>query len=217
MSSTDNDKDKDFVLSSDYNNHEISPTSEKEYYSTGNNSFQRTSAKHFLFAVVGFLILIALSLIVLFRSYNLAEKVQLSALESRLEQLENKLVALEKDDKVLSRPGVSAKQLRLLGEKFDRLESSVAARIDNMIKNLSNLQPKPTPTASQKAPVTQPVKTTKKEIKPKIHTVIEGETLYRISRRYGLTIDQLRQYNKLGAAASIYPGQELKLTPPKSN
>jgi len=41
-----------------------------------------------------------------------------------------------------------------------------------------------------------------------------GETLYSISRRYGLTVDQLRTYNNIGKDTAIRPGQKLKLSPP---
>ena len=48
-----------------------------------------------------------------------------------------------------------------------------------------------------------------------MHTVKQGDTLYRISRRYQLSVDQLRKYNKLGTKAAIYPGQQLYVTPPQ--
>ena len=49
----------------------------------------------------------------------------------------------------------------------------------------------------------------------KIHTVKQGENLYRISRRYNLSVDQIRQYNQLDSKADIYPGQKLKVSPPQ--
>jgi len=45
-----------------------------------------------------------------------------------------------------------------------------------------------------------------------VHEVSAGETLYSISRRYGLTVDQLRAYNNIGQDAAIRPGQRLRLT-----
>jgi LysM repeat protein len=59
----------------------------------------------------------------------------------------------------------------------------------------------------------KPAKQKQKEIKSTVHKVQAGETLYRISRRYGLTIDQLLKYNKLTPETKIHPGQELKLAP----
>ncbi|MEA3485897.1 MAG: LysM domain-containing protein, partial [Candidatus Aerophobetes bacterium] len=46
----------------------------------------------------------------------------------------------------------------------------------------------------------------------KYHTVRKGETLYRISRFYGVTVDEIRRTNHLGSNTEIYPGQKLLIT-----
>jgi LysM repeat protein len=51
------------------------------------------------------------------------------------------------------------------------------------------------------------------ERKTRYHEVRAGETLWGISRRYGLTIDELRLLNELAPGTVIYPGQNLKLGP----
>ena len=66
-----------------------------------------------------------------------------------------------------------------------------------------------------KSEATEAAPAVKKEPSGKTHTVKQGDTLYRISRRYNLSVEQLRQYNKLDPKASIYPGQKLKVTSPK--
>ena len=43
------------------------------------------------------------------------------------------------------------------------------------------------------------------------HKVDSDETLYRISRRYGVTVDKIRLLNQLGRDATIYPGQWLRV------
>lgn len=48
---------------------------------------------------------------------------------------------------------------------------------------------------------------------PKVHEVRSGDSLWSIAHRYGLTIDVLRRFNKLGARAMVHPGQKLKLVP----
>jgi murein DD-endopeptidase MepM/ murein hydrolase activator NlpD len=45
------------------------------------------------------------------------------------------------------------------------------------------------------------------------HTVIKGDTLYNISRRYGLTVDSLRQINNLPENSILQIGQKLKIIP----
>jgi lipoprotein NlpD len=48
------------------------------------------------------------------------------------------------------------------------------------------------------------------------HTVREGETLYSIAFRYGLSQQDLAAWNGLGDGRLIYPGQKLRLTKPDS-
>ena len=87
----------------------------------------------------------------------------------------------------------------------------MTARIANMANQLQPSAPQSAPEAkTATAPIAD-----QKETKAKIHTVQKGETLYRIGRQYNLSVEQLRQYNKLDAKASIYPGQKLNVSPPQ--
>jgi LysM repeat protein len=163
-----------------------------------------------IIAVAGFLILGILLIAALSRMQDLAEKKQLSALVSRLEQLERQLAGLADVDNQSGLSPTSQKQFDLLTERHNRLDSTVSAKMDLVIKALENQKQMPVPKKGLGKETPQPVK---KETKPKVHKVQTGETLYRISQRYGLTVEQLRDYNQLGVNPKIYPGQELKLTP----
>ncbi len=55
-----------------------------------------------------------------------------------------------------------------------------------------------------------------KDAEPRYHLVRTGETLWGISRRYGLTVEELRLLNKLGPGAVIHPNQKLALGPGSS-
>ncbi|MEO9477511.1 MAG: LysM peptidoglycan-binding domain-containing protein [Cyclobacteriaceae bacterium] len=48
--------------------------------------------------------------------------------------------------------------------------------------------------------------------KPKVHMVQPGESLWAISRKYDLTVDQIKEWNGMSESGSLHPGQELKLT-----
>ncbi len=52
--------------------------------------------------------------------------------------------------------------------------------------------------------------------KGRMHRVRSGETLRVIAARYGITPEQLREWNGLKTAASVRPGQTLRLAPPRS-
>ncbi len=104
-------------------------------------------------------------------------------------------------------------QFQQLAARLDRLEADINSKMDQIIKALESRKEPPTqpPIPAAKAP--QPEKKEEKAAKPQIHKVRAGETLYRISRRYGITVEQLRKINNLGPNAKIYPGQEIKLAP----
>lgn len=48
----------------------------------------------------------------------------------------------------------------------------------------------------------------------KSHKVKKGETLYRISKQYNVTVDQLRAWNNKGNSNTIYAGENLQVVPP---
>lgn len=214
MAQSENGNDKDFVLSSDYQSQDPMESQEDTYYESGGGASGGLTFKHIYVAIGGFLILIVLCVVLIARSYSLAEKAQLLALESRLAQLEGRLGSLEGEG-ALSQTGGQGNQLILLTERLDQLEANMTARMNNMVKELNAPPPKTASQAVQKTETPKQLPAETKETKAKMHTVKQGETLYRISRRYNLSVDQLREYNKLGANAAIYPGQQLQVTPPK--
>ena len=209
-----NGDDKDFVLSSSYEDKETLESREELYRGSSSNAAGGKVFKHIYIAIGGFLILIVLSVVVIARTYSLAEKVQLLALESRLEQMENRLGLIEGEGG-FAQTGGQGNQLILLTERLDQLEANMTARINSMANQLNAAPAKPVAKATTKTEAAVPAPDLEKETKAKIHTVKQGETLYRISRRYNLSVEQLRQYNELDPKASIYPGQKLKVSSPK--
>ena len=214
MGQLGNGDDKDFVLSSSYQDGDALESREDLYHGSGSNASGGQAFKHIYIAIGGFLILIVLSVIGIARTYSLAEKVQLLALESRLEQMEGRLGSFAGEGG-LSQTAGQGNQLILLTERLDQLEANMTARINSLANQLDTAPAKPVAEAATKKEAAVPAQALKKETKAKIHTVKKGETLYRISRRYNLSIEQLRQYNQLDQKASIYPGQELKVSSPK--
>ena len=45
------------------------------------------------------------------------------------------------------------------------------------------------------------------------HRVEKGETLYRISKQYGVSVEELRRLNNIGTDNTIHPGQRLMVSP----
>ena len=214
MGQLENGDDKDFVLSSSYQDGDALESRQDLYHGSGSNASGGQAFKHIYIAIGGFLILIVLSVVVIARTYSLAEKVQLLALESRLEQMENRLRIIEGEGGLAQTAG-QGNQLILLTERLDQLEANMTARINSMANQLNAAPAKPVAEAATKTEAAVPAPVLKNETKAKIHTVKQGETLFRISRHYNLSVEQLRQFNQLDQKASIYPGQKLKVSSPK--
>jgi len=115
---------------------------------------------------------------------------------------------------------VDQNQVLLIEKKLGRLESEftslkvyIASKLDQAIKEMErDRNPAPARNPSPSADPA-PAQAEQNEAKPKVHKVVVGESLSRISRYHGLTVQQLREYNGLDANSVIHPGQELRLTP----
>jgi LysM repeat protein len=133
--------------------------------------------------------------------------------DGRIQQIEDRIVTLEKrlaelnavEEKLsaLERDGQAYLQAI---ERLNRLETTVSMRVDQIAKSLTAQQTKkPTP-QTQTQPSAKPAAAKSKTL---THVVKSGDTLYAIGRQYNLTIDQLRRDNNLGKTSTIKPGQKL--------
>jgi LysM repeat protein len=136
------------------------------------------------------------------------------ALQDRVATLEKQLMELngiEERLQTLERDGQSYLQAV---EKLNRMETSLSQRMDQLSKTLSATPPKP---AAARPSEKQTAQKTVKQPNAVTYVVKSGDTLYAISRRYQVTIDQLRTDNNLGKKSTLRPGQKLIVNPPRSN
>ena len=133
--------------------------------------------------ILGLFVLVA----VLFqRSSNIDSGSKMRSLERRIKQLEERLYRLDRIEAELEQIEEKNKQFTTFMDTFSRLE---------------------TPSKRSTA------QTSEKQKKAIYHEVLAGETLYAISRRHGITVDELRRLNKLEPEAIIYPKQRLLIRP----
>jgi LysM repeat protein len=114
-------------------------------------------------------------------------KEDLDLINGRLEQLENKILQLE------AQFTETKESVTTLGSYVKTLEE----RIDTFTKKIEKT-PVPKQAISQE--------------KKQYHNVVRGDTLYSISRKYGLSVEEIRRLNNLNKNQSIQPGQKLMVT-----
>ena len=140
---------------------------------------------------------------------TLSEKVAL--LTKRLDDIEFRLGNLEQANTGDAGLTTLRTQTENLAQQVQNLETKLGQNLNQLNGKLATLE------KSQKA-VTPPApaapQKTTKAAKPRIHVVKAGETLYQISRKYGLTVDQLKKLNQMGKDVTIRPGQELVVGQP---
>jgi len=136
-------------------------------------------------------------LIIVLLSSGKGDSRQFSVFEERLARLEKRILVVEDITTRLSALEKDAGNSGMLETRMERLETTIAKKMNEMETKINRL-------SLQRAATTQPGGTA-------YHVVQKGDTLYGISKRYGITIDGLRKLNKLGKAATIQPGQKLRV------
>jgi LysM repeat protein len=134
---------------------------------------------------------------------------KIASFENRLKKLEERVVSFQGTDDKVTQALEQAQALEQFKERFDQLEASMTLRMDHVVKGMNNLQKKIVQVRTKKTEVVKPAKVAKKTTKKRYYTVRRGDTLYKISRRYGLTVKKIRILNKLSDKAVIHPGQKL--------
>jgi LysM repeat protein len=166
----------------------------------------KKSQKQFLvFAAAAVLILIIASSL-LFKAHDRALKVDINTVHLKLTTLEMGVSRLEGE----------VKELRQFVSERKEPETHPTPRIDELSRRMDRLENRiaavaPGPQASTPAP-----EKTTPQTKAKYHEVRRGETLFRISKDYGLSLEQLCRLNQITPETPIQPGQKLLVSPQKS-
>jgi LysM repeat protein len=227
MHEQDTNPTDNFVMSG---KHATGEEREETYgFASGESASAKRSLKPVLIAAAGLLIAVIFVLMFLSGSPKSSEKEQVKSHEARLRSIEEKLAKLEWLDTGLARLDRKEKEIASLSERMLQLESALNLKVDQLSKQMAKpqatKQPEPSPSKAESAPskaeppaqkaVASPAPTGK-DTKTKVHVVQKGETLYGISRKYGITVDELLKLNKISSKDPIKPGQQLVVGSAKS-
>jgi len=175
---------------------------------------KKTSSIPLVLLGLGFVVMIILFLVFLSRTADMASKTKIASMEKRLILLEENLGKIGEIDEKLILLDTQGKKFELFVDRLDRFETSMSLRMDIINNELFTSQKRGKKAAEIKKP--EPTKITKKKAQPIYHEVKAKETLYQISRRYGLTVDDLRKLNRFTPETVIHPGQKIIVTPLES-
>jgi LysM repeat protein len=203
--------DDNFVMSDEHPSQENDDDRE-EYFEAPVSRWDLKSHKPVIFGAIGLVLLSIMVWLFLSVGRQPADNSAAGELESRMTQLEEKLAKLEWLDQGLARLDKQEKNYEALVQRIDRLEAAMkqqSALIDKKIRLLGTRPPAPKSAAKKTAPTAEKSKTANDGI----HVVKSGDNLYRISQKYGISLDQLRKLNNLSATSKIFPGQKLKVAP----
>jgi LysM repeat protein len=130
-------------------------------------------------------------------------------LESKIEQLEKTVAKINAIDEKLTALENQSQKFMLAVDRLDRFETAISLRVEQVDKTLAALQKVTEASGSKPGVAPQAPDVSRNDTTETYHTVSTGDTLYSISRRYGLTVEQLRKSNQLPEGATIYEGQKL--------
>jgi LysM repeat protein len=139
-------------------------------------------------------------------------------LEERIQNLEDTYKKFESIDSKVTRIWEQAKSFENFKNRFDRTEASMSLRMDHLASNIDAVKKqlrttdsfsKSTHSIIESAQKKTPVKRAAKSRSVRYHTVTAKETLYGISVKYGIKLENLLEMNHLRKDAIIQPGQKL--------
>lgn len=133
---------------------------------------------------------------------------QLRLMEKRLDDMEFRLGNLVQSSAAGSDLSSLQKVDENLSQRFDALEKKLEGRLNQMNAALVQVQKQRAAAPPQPPKVAKPAPATPQTRR---HTVQNGETLYKISRKYGMSVDELRKLNGIGKDFKIIAGQKLKV------
>ncbi|HJX33869.1 MAG TPA: LysM peptidoglycan-binding domain-containing protein [Desulfatiglandales bacterium] len=141
-----------------------------------------------------------------------ADGKKLLEIDKRLGDIENRLNKIENTAKNISSIDEQRTKFEIsLMNRIEGIESLIAKKAVTDTEKHDTLHMEAAVKKSDQKSETENHDVTEANIR--YHQVLAGETLYRISLKYGLTVEELRRINKIPPEAVIYVGQRLKVTP----
>ncbi len=172
------------------------------------------NSNEMLLTVMGIGLFVVILVFVVFvpKARNRVDNRQLDLFDARLKEMEDRLINIEWADKKLKQFEDKSKKINMMEERMDKLEAVLSMKLDLIKKNIEETREESQPSRKpQKSTAHRNAKVSQKKATKRYHYVRAGDTLYGISRRYSISVKELRSINRFSSGKSIYPGQKLLL------
>ncbi len=176
-------------------------TEAEEVYSPDRKQAGTDKKKLGIFAAIGVVALAVIGGIYMMLGGGGVSKDEVRLIQTKIGSLEQKITAMEKQQAAL--------QARLPAEGA---EAALTGKVDTLAQRVEALEKKPVAVVAEKPKAAQKAAQKEKAAASpgkKIHTVQKGETIYGISKKFGIKPDDLRKLNNLGPEDPVKPGQKL--------
>lgn len=184
---------------------------DEDFQHTENMSSLSFREKPFLWGSIGLIFLI--SVFALFSNGNddSLEK-EINLISDRLGQIEQKIDLMEGDikEKEANQSGINT--LRKSLSKLENSGKSVQGQVNDLTKKINKLEKELTSVQAERKNQSTVNIAPKKSEKMITHTVRKGDTLYRISQKYNVQVNEIQRLNNLKDNQDIFPGQELVIS-----
>jgi hypothetical protein len=141
------------------------------------------------------------------------EQHQIESMQERIRQLEERLEKYEAIDEKVTRIWEQAKSFEKFKDRFDRSEASISLRMDHLTMSLEKLQKQSAADNKKSVPQadksSDPTSQDKPENNIQYHQVVSGDTIYSVSRKYNISMEELLHINQMNKNSVIVPGQRL--------
>ena len=184
--------------------------------SHGGSGDIRFSKKSVILGVIGIVVIVIL-VSVFFGGGGLSQG-DLAPLQAKLDLVERRLTHLEGLESRIAFIETQETELQQLILDLDKSGRFLTEQVDEISKKLGGTE-KGKPTAPARIKTTAPGTAAEKPVsaeKKRYHNVRPGETLYRIAKRYGISVRELCRLNNISPNQAIHPGQKL-LVPSESD
>ena len=196
---------------------------EEDHYSSlrkrrmGLPGFLKNSGNPFVLAGIGLIVMILLIVSLFAKPRPGVSEAQIREIEKNILLLQDRVSHLETINEKLGELAAEQKKLEQFTARLNQVEASSSQRMNRIAKNLDTLQKQleaaGTKPPTQKSTPKSAAKPAPKKPAVRFHQVRSGETLYSISRQYGIPVDTLRKLNKFTPSTKIYPGQKISVGP----